>query len=158
MIPTEKECLEILKENNVPENVIAHSIAVKNAAVEITDNLIKKGVKVNKDLVIAAALLHDIARIMQGHHAIEGAKILEELGFHEVAEIAKTHGLSNLEKLIPITTEQKIIFYADKVATENKRVTVEERFDYFKKRYGGREELWKKGYDFTKKIEKELMK
>jgi len=158
MIPSEKECMEILKEKNVPDNVIAHSIAVKDVAEEIADNIIKKGKKVNKNLIIAAALLHDIARAKYGDHTIEGVKELEKLGLHEVAEVSGTHSLHLIEQHEPKTTEQKILFYADKVAKHGKKVTLEERFEDFKERYGGKEELWKKGYDFAKKIEKELTK
>jgi len=153
-IPTEKECLTILSKNNTPENVIKHSKAVCKAALEIADKLIEKGVEVNRELVLAGALLHDIERVKK-EHVLEGAKKLEELGFKEVAEVVKKHGCRYLKKweFNPRTIEEKIVFYADKITYEDERVTVEERLTRWNK---DAIKKYPKGYNFVKKIEKEL--
>lgn len=157
MIPTESQCFEILKKENVPENIIGHCKAVTKVALEVADNLAKKGIKVNIPLVKAAALLHDIARPKPGDHELEGVKIAEKFGLDkELIDTIKTHGLFHVFEWPPETTEQKIIFYADKRANGNKIVSIEERFDYFKKTYGD-DERRKREYDFVKKIEKELL-
>jgi len=154
-IPNEKECLTILSKNNTPENVIKHSKAVCKAALEIADKLIAKGVEVNRELVLAGALLHDIERDKKDH-SIDGAKKLEELGFKEVAEVAKKHGLYHLKKeeFQPKTIEEKIVFYADKLAHEDERVTFEERYRRAAEKYPSDD--WRFIHAFTKKIEKEL--
>ena len=73
--------IEILKKEKTPQNVIDHSIAVYNKALEIAENfpnadltLIKKG-----------ALLHDIGRSKTHDitHAIEGRKIACQYGYDE---------------------------------------------------------------------------
>ncbi len=154
-IPGEKECLGLLNKNKTPKNVIAHSKAVCKAALEITDKLIEKGVNVNKELVLAGALLHDIERD-KGNHAVKGAELINELGFKEVAEAAKKHGLYNLKKeeFQPKTIEEKIVFYADKLAHEDERVTFEERYRRAAVKYHSDD--WRFIHAFTKKIEKEL--
>ena len=42
IIPTKEECLKILKDNTVPDNIIAHSKAVCDVAMKVADLLEKK--------------------------------------------------------------------------------------------------------------------
>ena len=156
-IPTKEECLKILKDNKVPDNIIAHSKAVCNVALKIIDILEKKGVKVNRNLVIAGALLHDVKKLSPDDHIIEGSEFVKSLGFEEVASVIKKHGLYHLDKddFMPKTLEEKIVFYADKRVKGNKIVSVNERFKYIKQRY--KKDNVEKEINFTKKIEKELL-
>ncbi len=153
-IPSRKQCLDILNKNKTPSNVVEHSKTVCKVAEDIADKLTKKGVSVNKDLVIAAALLHDIERLKDSHVA-EGAKLLKSMGFPEVSEVIRKHSLYNLEdpKKQPKTVEEKIVFYADKIVKGNKIVSLEERFEALEKTYNV--DLSKE-LAFTKKIEEEL--
>ncbi len=91
-IPSKEECLDILNKNKTPSNVIEHCKAVCKFAEDIAEKLVKKGIKVNKKLVVAAALLHDIER-EKDNHVIEGAKLLKSMGFSEVSEVARKHRL-----------------------------------------------------------------
>ena len=154
-IPSKEECLDILNKNKTPSNIIEHSKAVCKLAEDIAEKLIKKGFKVNKRLVIAAALLHDIEK-GKDNHMIVGAKLLKSMGFPEVSEVAKKHSLYQIENkdVQPRTIEEKIIFYADKRVKGNKIVSLEERFEDVKKRYGV--DLTNE-FKFAKKIEKELL-
>jgi len=154
-IPSKSECLSILNKNKTPSNVIEHCKAVCKVAEEIANNLIKRGIGVNRDLIIASALLHDIEREKKDHIAA-GAKLIKSLGFPEVAEVVRKHSLYKVEdpKRQPKTYEEKIVFYADKRVMGNKIVSLEERFADLKERYGI--DLTKE-FEFAKKIEKELM-
>ena len=156
-IPTKQQCLKILKDNNVPDNIIAHSKAVCKVAIKIVDLLEKGGISVNKDLVAAASLLHDIKKLSPNDHVIEGYGFVKSLGFPEVALVMRKHGLSNLEKddCIPKTWEEKIVFYADKRVKNDKIVSVDERFEYIRQRY--KKEDIEEEYNFTKMVEKELL-
>ena len=155
MIPSKEECLSILNKNKTPSNVIEHCKAVCKVAEEIADNLIKKGISVKKDLVVASALLHDVEREKKDHIAA-GAKLIKSIGFPEVAEVISKHSLYKIENPAqqPHTYEEKIIFYADKRAKGSKIVSLEERFADLKKRY---DIDLKKEFEFAKKIEKELL-
>ena len=156
-IPTKEECLKILKSNNVPDNIIAHSKQVCNVALKIIDLLEKKRIKVNKNLAAAGALLYDVKKLSQNDHVIEGYEFIKSLGFQEVAEVMKKHGLYNLDKdeFVPKTWEEKIVFYADKRVKGNKIVSVDERFEYIKQRY--KKDNVEREINFTKKVEKELL-
>lgn len=157
MIPAKEECMRILEENNVPQNVVRHSLMVAEFSLEIANKLKSRGINVNIELLHAAALLHDIARGKQGDHAIIGAEMLKSMGHPEVAEVARTHGLYHIPEIAPKTVEQKILFYADKRVLEDRIVSVDERFDDYRKRYA---DYFKKDrteeYKYVKKIEKEL--
>ncbi len=156
-IPTQKECLRILKDNHVKDNIIAHLKAVCDFSMKIVDLLENKDIKVNRGLVAAASLLHDVKKLEQGHHEIEGAKYIESLGYIEVANVIRKHGLAHLEseEFVPKTWEEKIVFYSDKRLRGNRMVSVDERFDDIKQRY--KKEDVEHELEFTKKIEKELL-
>ncbi|MEK6984447.1 MAG: HD domain-containing protein [Nanoarchaeota archaeon] len=157
IIPTKEECLKILKDNNIPDNIIAHSKAVCEISMKIADLLEKRGVHVSRDLVMAAALLHDIKKLGLNDHIIEGCEFIRFLGFPEVASVIKKHGLYHLEKneFKPETWEEKIVFYADKRVKHDVIVSVDERFEYIKKRY--KKDDVESELMFTKKIEKEIL-
>ena len=156
IIPTKEECLKILKENNVPDNIITHSKAVCDFSIKVVDVLEKRGINANKDLVIAGALLHDIKKLSPNDHITEGYDYVKSLGYPEVALLIKKHGLMHLDKddFVPKTWEEKIVFYADKRVKNDKIVGIEERFEYIKQRY--KRENVESELEFTKKIEKEL--
>lgn len=157
IIPKKEECLKILKENHVPDNIVAHLKAVCDFSMKIADLLEKKGINVNRGLVAAGALLHDIRKTSQNDHVIEGYELVKSLGFTEVAMVIKRHGLANIadEDFYPKSWEEKIVFYADKRIKNDKIVSVDERFEYIKQKY--KKEDVELEINFTKKIEKELM-
>lgn len=156
-IPTKEECIKILKENNVPDNIIAHVKTVCDFSMKIVDLLDKKGIKVNRALVAAAALLHDIKKLSQNDHVLEGYEYMKSLGYPEVALVIKKHGLQHLgdESFEPKTWEEKIVFYADKRCKGSRLVSVEERFKYVRERYSHYDV--EKELKLTKEIEKELL-
>ena len=154
-IPSKEECLDILNKNKTPSKVIEHCKTVCKVAEEITDKLVQKDININKKLVTAAALLHDIERVKE-NHIDEGVKLLKNMGFPEVSEVIRKHSLHGIEdkNRQPKTVEEKIVFYADKRAKGNEIVIIEERFEDLKKRYNIE---FTKELEFKKKIEEELM-
>jgi len=156
-IPTKEECITLLKKNNVPDNIISHTKKVCEFSLKVCDMLEKRGIKVNKDLVAAAALLHDIKKLESGEHEIEGTKYIELLGYPEVAALIKKHGLRHCheEEFKPITWEEKIIFYSDKRVKNDRVVSIDDRFEYIKQTYK-RDDV-EKEIKLTKDIEKELL-
>lgn len=154
-IPSKKECLDILKRNKTPSNVIEHSRTVCKLAEDVAEKLIKKGIKVNKKLLAASALLHDIER-EKDNHVIVGAELLKSMGFSEISEIIRKHSLYKIEdeEVQPKTVEEKILFYADKKVKGNEIVSLEERLKDAERRYNV--DL-KNEFEFCKKIEKELL-
>ena len=156
LIPTQDECIRILKENDVPDNIIAHTKAVCRFALRAVDFLDKNGIPVNRDLVAAGALLHDIKKLSKNDHVVEGYTLIKSMGYDEVALTIKRHGLANLHDsdFVPKTWEEKIVFYADKRVKDDKVVSLEQRFEYIRQRY--KREETEHEYKYAKEIEKEI--
>ncbi len=160
-VPTESECLELMAEVGLAPAIVQHSIAVKNLALELAEKLEKKGINVDKQLISAAALLHDVMKMEAAVcHGIEGGEFLRKKGFNEVASIVEKHCLNNLDEpeLVPKTNEEKLLMYSDLRVNSGKVVSLAERFDYIVKRYPPKDP---KRFDeyraFAKQLEWELM-
>jgi uncharacterized protein len=139
-LPTREQALRFLVERGCRENVVRHVEAVSALAVEIAEACRKKGYNVNVHLVEVGGLLHDIGRAKTHsvHHAVLGANIARSLGLPEpVISIIKRHvggGITAREarKLgwpkdvyVPLTLEEKIVSYADKLIEGSRRVPIE---------------------------------
>ena len=139
-LPSREQALQLLRESQCSLKVIKHCKAVAKLALETAEACKGKGLNVDLELVEIGALLHDIGRSKTHsvHHAVVGAEILEATGLPEsVISIIKRHvggGIttSEAEKLgwpkdiyVPITLEERIVSYADKLIKNSKRVPIE---------------------------------
>jgi len=145
LIPTEEECLHIMKQYHMLDNIKAHSIEVKNIALALYNNLIDQN-PLNCDLVIAGALLHDIAKtwaIETGNrkHDIEGGAILRKMNLPDIAYIVESHVFfKDFVKEGPIE-ERELVFYADKRVMHDVIVSLDQRVEDLIIRYGRTEEI-----------------
>ena len=100
-IPTEAECGRLMAEMGMLENIVAHCRQVCRVSLLIVDHLNPDGL--NRELVWAAALLHDITktRSFQTHedHAETGAQLLVELGYPEARVSSNSRSSSRLTAL-----------------------------------------------------------
>jgi uncharacterized protein len=139
-LPSREQALQLLRENQCSVKVINHCKAVTELALETASILKEKGLKVDSELVEAGALLHDIGRSKTHtvHHAVVGAEIAKSAGLPDsVVSIIKRHvgggiTVSEAEKLgwskdvyVPITLEEKIVSYADKLIENSKRAPID---------------------------------
>jgi uncharacterized protein len=139
-LPSREQALQLLRESQCSLKVIKHCKAVAKLALETAEACKGKGLNVDLELVEIGALLHDIGRSKTHsvHHAVVGAEILEATGLPEsVISIIKRHvggGIttSEAEKLgwpkdvyVPLSIEEKIVSYADKLIEKSKRVPIE---------------------------------
>ena len=102
------------------EKVEAHCRAVAAEALRIAEAL---PIPVDRELLVSAALLHDVAR-REKDHARLGAAWLRELGYADAAAIVERHH----DWCGGTIDEAAILFLADKCIREDRRVTPEERF------------------------------
>ena len=143
-IPSREECDELMAKYCMLPNIIAHSRQVMRVSLAITDNL-KKGVSINRNLVMAAALLHDITKTRslrtREHHDQSGGELLRDLGFASVGEIVKQHVIlldfHPQDKL----EEREIVNYADKRVMHDRIVSLAQRVEDLIQRYGATEEI-----------------
>ena len=143
-IPNRAECEALMARYSMLPNIVEHSLQVMRVSLAVTDNL-KDGVSVNRDLVIAAALLHDITKTRsletKERHAYSGGTLLRELGFPSVAEIVEQHVIIHNLNLEGEIEGKEIVYYADKRVMHDTIVTIEERVNDLIKRYGNQEEI-----------------
>jgi uncharacterized protein len=161
-IPSEEHCRRIISELGMLENIVAHSQQVCRVSLLLTDHLGLPGI--DRELVRAAALLHDITKTRSfqtnENHAETGARLLADLGYPEVARIVGQHvRLDRYPLNSSPLTDAEIVNYSDKRILHDKIVPLNERMGYILKRYGGSPErkrsillLWEK----TEKLEKRL--
>ncbi|HOP63348.1 MAG TPA: HDIG domain-containing protein [Spirochaetota bacterium] len=126
-------------------NIVDHSVQVKNVSIAIYEHLKSKDI-ISRELLVAAALLHDIAKTRsiknrEMRHDLIGGEMLRELGFDEIADIVENHVVfSGYEPEGPLT-EKEIIYYADKRVMHDKIVSVHARVDDLVHRYGINEKI-----------------
>jgi putative nucleotidyltransferase with HDIG domain len=143
-IPSQEECYELMAKYCMLPNIIEHSLQVMRVSLAITDNLMN-GVYINRNMVIAAALLHDITKTRsletKERHDQSGGELLHELGFASVGEIVKQHVILLDFNQQGKLEEREIINYADKRVMHNRIVSLAERANDLIQRYGLTEEI-----------------
>jgi uncharacterized protein len=164
-LPSREQALQLLRKSGCSPKVLEHCKAVTELAVETAKTLEEKGLNVDLDLVEIGALLHDIGRSKTHsvHHAIVGAEVAKSLGLPEpVISIIKRHvggGITAKEarKLgwpkdvyVPITLEEKIVSYADKLIEGSQRIPIEITIERF------RQELAPSAVERVRRIHKEI--
>lgn len=122
--------LELHTKYGSNDHVVRHCETVARVAGALVGALRGRGVEVDEEAVITAALLHDIGRNKSQtvQHGYLGAQIIESEGLSkEVAEIVRRHvgaGISKEESAklgfpagdyIPRTLEQRVVCFADKM-------------------------------------------
>ncbi|MDA1208479.1 MAG: tRNA (adenosine(37)-N6)-threonylcarbamoyltransferase complex ATPase subunit type 1 TsaE [bacterium] len=186
-LPSYQDILKWRKEMMLPAHICDHCDAVAMVARDLALHMIGSGTIVRSEAVERAGQIHDLFRFVDftlgaSHSDIEHtneqhtvwkdikdkfkgmrheqacAEFLRERGFPDLATIVQAHGPGSKMIGSRDTTEQKLLFYADKRAIVDKIVTVEERFEDFQNRYTeGKETLegkqWK---EETKAVEAEL--
>jgi uncharacterized protein len=147
-LPSREQAIQLLRKAGCSENVIKHSQAVAELALEIARACKERGLKVDLELVEIGALLHDVGRSKTHsvHHAVVGVEIAKSFGLPKpLISIIKTHvggGITSGEakKLgwpkdiyVPRTIEEKIVSYADKLIEGSRRVSIERTIENFSK-------------------------
>ncbi len=132
-----------MREYHMLPNIISHSKQVMNVALKIIDNLADSS-NINRALVIAGALLHDITKTRSletgERHDSTGAELLRALGLPSVAYIVEQHVFfTDFNADVPLE-EREIVYYADKCVMHDEVVSIHTRVDDLIARYGTTEE------------------
>lgn len=140
-LPSHTEALKILRKNCEFENIVWHCEKVAEIANFLTEKLAEAGEKVDTALVDRLALLHDVAKsteIKSGKYRKGIAtKLLAKEGYAQLGKMIECVDLTAvIEKKCLKSLEAKIVYLADKRIVEGRVVSLAERFDYFRRRYG----------------------
>jgi len=126
-VPSASECMVLLTEKfQVPEPIVAHASTVGQVALRLARALTKRGLTLNLKLIVAAALLHDLAKGKPDHASVAAAA-LRDLGYPAVADIVAVHMDPQPQSGVPISA-QEVVCFADKVVEAETIMSVEKRF------------------------------
>jgi uncharacterized protein len=162
MVPSIKTCFRLMDEQEMLDNIREHSIVVARIAELLARGLLEAGESVDLKKVIAAALMHDIAKtscLKNGrNHAEEGRKICLQNNLEEIAPIVAEHVVLRTYLINGCFSEKEIVYYADKRVNHHSVVSLEERLRYILERYGarGRREVIERNFALCRKIEAAL--
>ncbi len=139
-IPDEALCRRLMDRYAMLPNIVEHSFRVCQLACFLGRMLGAAGTRLDLRLIRASALLHDITKTRslttKENHAESGGRLLEELGYPEVAAVVRGHvRLADREDLLRLG-EVHVVNYADKRVRHDQVVSLEERFEDLVMRYG----------------------
>ncbi len=137
--PSIEHCMTLLREREVPLHIQSHSIRVAQVAGLLFKALKQAGAGISLRLLVAGALLHDIAKMEAirtgGDHAEMGALYLEGMGMAQVAQVVRSHVRLDLFSMEEIS-EAMVVNYADKRVMHTEVVSLDRRFEDILDRYG----------------------
>jgi putative nucleotidyltransferase with HDIG domain len=121
-IPTSRECEVLLNTTSSMEKwLYDHSHLVARLALLMGRALSDAGCSLDLDLIFAGALLHDIAK-GTSQHAVAGGRILREMGYPRVADIAASHVDIVIHEGEEIN-ESEVVYLSDKMVLGDQYVT-----------------------------------
>ena len=123
--PSRQECLKILQEHQLLKPVLEHVQAVARVSCTIAEYLNSRGYRLHLGIVMAAALLHDIAR-GEKDHARKSSQLIARLGYPEVADVIAFHMELDSEHQNQID-ETTVVYLADKLVSGHQVVSLDER-------------------------------
>lgn len=153
IIPAREECLRLMNQRGMLENIIHHSTEVANVALYLSTELNKRGQRIDLLLVEAASLLHDLTKTdsfkTKEDHARTGSRLLREMGYEAVGEVVAQHIWLSHDVDPLLVSEEEVVNYADKRVMHDRIVSLEERFNDLRDRYGRDQ----KGMDYLGRME-----
>jgi len=140
VVPSVQACYRLIEEMGMLPHIVTHSEQVCRVALCLVDHMNHKAVGVNRSLIQAAALLHDITKTRSFEtgedHAATGRELLTDRGFPMVARIVGQHVHLDDEPRGDGVDEEQIVNYADKRVLHDEIVSLERRMAYIVERYG----------------------
>jgi len=166
VIPTVKECYDLMDQYGMLDNVREHSIVVAEVVRAISNGLVTSGVQISVDKAVAGALLHDIAKSQclqtGGDHAALGREICLKHHLDEIADIVAEHIWLKSYSLDRVYSEKEIVYYGDKRVLHTSVVSLDERMHDIIDRYGRNDsrlsQLVQMNFNICQGIERKLFK
>lgn len=153
IFPADIEIDALLDKMDTPDPVRAHGCAVAKTALSLAN---AGSPSVNRGLLRAGCLLHDIARPYGSAHPAKGARLLERAGWPATADLVERHHDLGTAP----SPEAKLLYLADKLTLGESAVSLDARFARSREKCGDEQSLaiWKKRYDDAMAIYNELQR
>jgi uncharacterized protein len=164
MIPSIKDCLELMEQYEMLDNIKAHSVMVEKIASIMGQGLKDSGMDISLEKIAAGALLHDIGKSLclytGDDHEAKGREICLANHLDEIADIVGEHVRLKAYQLDGPISEKEVVYYADKRVNDDMVVSLEERLSYLLKRYAKDMEhvsqRIRRNFELCKAVEKKL--
>lgn len=138
-VPGIHQCNELMTRVQLPPHIQQHSLCVAQVSVFLGRHLNRNSVRLDLELLVAAALLHDIAKgicIDSGcSHAALGAEMLCDWGYPQLAPIVAEHVFISPAAVAAPINESLVVNYADKRVRHTDIVDLDRRFADLIRRY-----------------------
>ncbi len=164
-IPDRRECYRLIGESGMLDHIVAHSLQVCRVALLLADGLRATGADLDRPLIRAAALLHDITKTRSletgERHGETGSDFLAERGFPEVADIVRQHVRLDRYAEDGSITAAEVVNYADKRVLHDLVAPLDQRLGYILERYGADPEARdriRRVWDLTLALEAKLFR
>ncbi len=149
-VPGRVAAAALLSSLDPPTWFVAHARAVAEVAGFLAARIAANGIAVDRGVVEAAALLHDVDKILPSDdpvralpHGIGSARWLTERGYPELARPVAGHPVTRLldgdafQRWAAFASrEERVVAYADKRAGQRLE-SMEDRFASWRRRYPG---------------------
>ncbi|MBW1781462.1 MAG: HD domain-containing protein [Deltaproteobacteria bacterium] len=166
MIPSIRECFQLMDTYRMLDNIRSHSVVVARVARLIAQGLREARIDISIETATAGALLHDIgktASLQTGEdHSELGRQICIKNHLDEIAPIVAEHVRLKDYTLNGDYSEKEIVFYADKRVNHDHIVSLEERLAYILERYGRKQkelsQAIKANFSLCKQVQEKLFR
>lgn len=111
----------------LPRHIRVHCQAVGNLAEQMALALNRFGYELNTELCRDGGYVHDICRLSPDHETAAGV-FLRAQSYPALAEVAERHRGFDAEEPLTVCEEWVIVCLADKLVQEDRRVTLEQRY------------------------------
>jgi putative nucleotidyltransferase with HDIG domain len=142
-----------MSQNGMLDHIVDHSIKVTKVALFLSTELNKKGQGIDLFLVEAASLLHDLTKTesfkTNEDHAKTACQLLKRMGYEKVGEVVAQHVWLSHEVYPSSVSEEEVVNYADKRVMHDRVVSLGERFNDLRDRYGKDQ----RAFDYLKRLE-----
>jgi len=154
-----QEIQNLYNKYNVPKNIQQHMRLVCDVALFLGKKIKKNAPKLNLHNLRSAALIHDLAKILETTeakykkigHANALKQIIPQKKYADIVKIASKHEIHSIfatkKSTRPTTIEEKILYYSDKRVQGQKIVSLRDRLSTCMKNYYGEQPIPQNGLD-----------
>lgn len=161
-LPDMQTCSLWYLQQNATSTLLAHVNTVAAAAYQLAIWLRNQGINISPLLTHRGGLLHDISKLKENgveNHALLASRFLANMGQPKLANIARRHLIGDLTSADnkPLTWEEKVVNYCDKLTEGSELVSLDHRLEALKLRYKEFADKIQKNTPVVKDLEKEIL-